>query len=55
MPFTNALGDIPVILASIAYWDSRQRAPDEHIRLIDFLNPARHIASIVDGFAYLAE
>lgn len=53
--FTNPLGDIPVICAGVGYWDNRQHAPDEHVRLIDFLNAARHIARIVDGFADLPE
>ena len=53
--FTNALGDIPVILAGVGYWDNRQHAPDEHLRLVDFLNASRHIARILDGFADLSE
>lgn len=53
--FTNVLGDIPVILAGVGYWDNRQHAPDEHVRLVDFLNASRHIARIVDGFADLSE
>ena len=51
--FTNALGDIPVILAGVSNWDSRQHAPDENVRLVDFLNAARHIGRIVDRFADL--
>lgn len=43
--------NIPVIFPGIAYWDNRNHAPDEHIRLVDFLNGARHIARILDGFA----
>ncbi|HUH96277.1 MAG TPA: M20/M25/M40 family metallo-hydrolase [Anaerolineales bacterium] len=53
--FTNSLGAIPVILAGVGYWDNRQHAPDEHVRLVDFLNAARHIARILDGFADLSE
>ena len=30
---------------------SRTHAPDENIRLPDFLRAARHIARILDGFA----
>ncbi len=44
---------IPVLFPGIAYWDNRIHAPDEHIRLVDFLNGARHIARILDGFADL--
>ena len=45
--------DIPVVRAGVGYWDSRTHSPDEHVRLQDFLNAARHIARIVDGFADL--
>ncbi len=49
-----AFGDplnIPIARAGVGYWDNRQHAPDEHLRLVDFLNGARHIARIIDGFA----
>ena len=49
--FANPLGGIPVISAGVSYWGSRIHAPDEHIRIEDFLQGARHIARILDGFA----
>ncbi len=49
--FAKPLGNIPVISPGVGYWDSRTHAPDEHIRIEDFLNAARNIARIVDGFA----
>jgi acetylornithine deacetylase/succinyl-diaminopimelate desuccinylase-like protein len=51
--FARPLGGIPVVNAGIGYSDSRVHAPDEHVRLSDFLAGARHIARIVDGFADL--
>jgi acetylornithine deacetylase/succinyl-diaminopimelate desuccinylase-like protein len=49
--FDKPLGGIPVVLAGTAYWDNRAHSPDEHIRLRDFHNGARHIARILNGFA----
>ncbi len=51
--FARPLGGIPVVNAGVGYSDSRVHAPDEHVRLSDFLAGARHIARIVDGFAAL--
>jgi acetylornithine deacetylase/succinyl-diaminopimelate desuccinylase-like protein len=51
--FANPLGGIPVIWAGVGYADSRAHSPDENLRLVDFLNGARHIAYILDGFADL--
>jgi acetylornithine deacetylase/succinyl-diaminopimelate desuccinylase-like protein len=48
--FSGPLGGIPVVTAGVGYWDNRIHAPDEHVRLQDFLNGARHIARIMDGF-----
>ena len=53
--FVNPLGGIPVVLAGVGYWDNRAHAPNEHVRLVDFLNGSRHIARILDGFAKLPE
>ena len=50
--FAGPLG-IPVVNPGVGYWDSRTHSPDEHIRLQDFLNGARQIARIIDGFAGL--
>lgn len=52
--FAKPLGGIPVVSAGIGYGVSnRAHAPDEFVRLEDFLNGARHLARIVDGFAGL--
>ncbi|MFQ5795419.1 MAG: M20/M25/M40 family metallo-hydrolase [Candidatus Bipolaricaulia bacterium] len=51
--FANPLGGIPVVTAGVGYWDNRTHAPDEHMRIKDFHNAARHIARILDGFADL--
>lgn len=50
--FSKPLG-IPVVTAGVGYAGNRTHAPDEHVRLADFLNAARHIARILDGFAGL--
>jgi len=50
--FARPLG-IPVVTAGVGYAGNRTHAPDEHVRLVDFLNAARHIARILDGFADL--
>src|SRR5579871_97825 len=47
------LGNIPVISPGVGYWDNKAHAPNEHVRLADFQNAARHIGRIVDGFAEL--
>lgn len=49
--FAKPLGDIPVITAGTGYVNNRIHAPDEHVRIVDFLNGARHIARIIDGFS----
>jgi acetylornithine deacetylase/succinyl-diaminopimelate desuccinylase-like protein len=49
--FSGPLGGIPVVTAGVGYWDNRAHAPDEHVRVQDFLNGARHIARIMEGFA----
>jgi acetylornithine deacetylase/succinyl-diaminopimelate desuccinylase-like protein len=51
--FAKPLGGIPIVTAGVNYGNNKAHAPDEHVRLIDFLNAARHIARIVDGFAGL--
>jgi len=42
--------DIPVVNPGIGYWDNRAHAPNEHIRIQDFLNGSRHIARILARF-----
>ena len=51
--FAGPLGGIPVLWAGVGYANNRAHSPDEHVRLVDFLNGARHIARILDGFADL--
>lgn len=51
--FSGPLGDIPVVHAGVGYSHSNGHAPDENIRIADFLNGARHIARLLDGFANL--
>lgn len=53
--FAGPLGNIPIVSAGVGYWDNRGHAPDEHMRLQDFLTGARHIARIIDGFAGIGE
>jgi acetylornithine deacetylase/succinyl-diaminopimelate desuccinylase-like protein len=48
--FAGPLG-IPEVSPGLGYPGSRTHAPDENIRLPDFLRAARHIARILDGFA----
>jgi acetylornithine deacetylase/succinyl-diaminopimelate desuccinylase-like protein len=50
--FARPLG-ITVVSPGVGYPGSRTHAPDEHLRLSDFLNGARHIARILDKFADL--
>lgn len=41
--------NMPVINPGIGYWNNCSHAPNEHIRIQDFLNGARHIARIIMG------
>ena len=52
--FADPLGGIPVISAGVGYADNRTHSPDEHVRLDDFLNAARHISRIIYGFSDLS-
>lgn len=51
--FSGPLGGIPVVHAGIGYPNANGHAPDENMRISDFLNGARHIARMLDGFADL--
>ncbi len=51
--FAGPLGNIPVVTAGVGYWDNRGHSPDEHVRIEDFHQGARHIARILEGFAGL--
>ncbi len=46
-PFINILG-LPVASSGVGYPDSRAHAPDENIRLADFILGAKHIAAILN-------
>jgi len=48
--FTDTLG-LPTTLIGVAYPDSRPHAPDEHIRLADFILGAKHIAAVLERMA----
>jgi acetylornithine deacetylase/succinyl-diaminopimelate desuccinylase-like protein len=48
--FVRDLG-LPTAGAGIGYPDSRAHAPDENIRIGDFVLGTKHIAAILDGFA----
>lgn len=52
--FAGPLG-IPVVTAGVGYGDNRSHAPDEHMRIQDFFNAARHIGRVLNGFAGLAQ
>ncbi len=49
-PFVDTLG-LPTADCGVGYPDSRIHAPDENIRLTDFVRGAQHIAAILDRFA----
>lgn len=49
--FQKPLGGIPVVRAGVGYINSSTHAPNEHVRLNDFLRAAQQIARIVDRFA----
>jgi len=42
--------DIPVVNPGIGYWDNRSHAPNEHIRIKDFVNGTKQIARILSRF-----
>lgn len=49
-PFVKTLG-LPTADIGIGYPESRIHAPDESIRLADFLRGAKHIAAVLERFA----
>jgi acetylornithine deacetylase/succinyl-diaminopimelate desuccinylase-like protein len=51
--FARPLGGIPVISAGVGYDRNRTHAPDEHVRVVDVLNAARHMGRILEGFGEL--
>jgi acetylornithine deacetylase/succinyl-diaminopimelate desuccinylase-like protein len=52
--FAKPLGNIPIVRAGVGYWGSQTHAPNEHVRIDDFLNGSRHIARIINDFADLS-
>jgi len=48
--FTDTLG-LPTALIGVSYAGSRAHAPDEHIRIADFILGAKHIASLLERMA----
>jgi acetylornithine deacetylase/succinyl-diaminopimelate desuccinylase-like protein len=51
-PFVEYLG-VPVVSAGLGYPGNRAHAPNENIRLSDFVNGVKHTARIITGFAGL--
>jgi len=51
--FAKPLGNIPVVSCGVGYWNNQVHSPNEHVRLSDFRNAARHIGRIVNGFGEL--
>ncbi len=50
--FADTLG-IPVVTAGVGYWDNRPHAPNEHLRIEDFIQGTRHLTAILDAFSQL--
>lgn len=48
-PFVHVLG-LPVVATGVGYPGTRIHAPNEHIRLGDFLNGIRHTAYLVEAY-----
>jgi acetylornithine deacetylase/succinyl-diaminopimelate desuccinylase-like protein len=48
--FTNILR-IPMTGAGVGYYGSRAHAPDENIRINDFINGVRHVAYTLINFS----
>ena len=49
-PFAEILG-LPIADCGVGYPESRIHAPDENIRLVDFVRGAQHVAAIIERFA----
>jgi acetylornithine deacetylase/succinyl-diaminopimelate desuccinylase-like protein len=47
--FINDL-NLPVVSAGVGYPDNRGHAPNEHIRIHDFVQGIRHTAYIIEAF-----
>ena len=51
-PIVSGL-DVPVASAGISHPDGRAHAPDENIRLADFIAGTKHVAAIIEGLGEL--
>jgi acetylornithine deacetylase/succinyl-diaminopimelate desuccinylase-like protein len=51
-PIMQILG-VPMCSAGIGYPDGRAHAPDENIRISDFIAGTKHVAAIIEGLASL--
>jgi acetylornithine deacetylase/succinyl-diaminopimelate desuccinylase-like protein len=51
--FTDMLG-IPTVCMGIEYPDNRAHAPDENIRLTDFVKGTKHVAAVLDRLGKMA-
>jgi acetylornithine deacetylase/succinyl-diaminopimelate desuccinylase-like protein len=51
--FAQPLGGIPVIRPGVGHMGCRTHAPDEHVRIENFHNAARHIARILEEYGDL--
>ena len=49
-PMMEVLG-VPMASAGIGHPDGRAHAPDENIRLSDFIAGTKHVAAIIQGLA----
>ncbi len=49
-PFIHLLG-LPVVAAGVGYPGSAAHAPNEHVRIDDFIQGIRHTAYIIAEFA----
>jgi acetylornithine deacetylase/succinyl-diaminopimelate desuccinylase-like protein len=53
-PLTTAL-NIPTVMAGITYPDSRAHAPDENIRLDDYVDGIRFVGRLIDQISGTSE
>jgi acetylornithine deacetylase/succinyl-diaminopimelate desuccinylase-like protein len=51
--FAVPLGNIPIVDAGVGYFNGRGHAPDENIRIADFLNGSIYLARILNEFSSL--
>ncbi len=44
---------VPMASAGISHPDGRAHAPDENIRISDFISGTKHVAAIIEGLGEL--